>query len=140
MRTAVLLAAPALLPALGLFLHAPATADDAADAPKDPVVVTSREHPDQVNLNRGGTLVVKLESQPGTGFGWQIAKNDRAILAPEGAPMLEPDKSLPGGTEWQVFRFRAAAAGADDLELNYLRPFDPAKPPAKTFRLRVQVR
>jgi predicted secreted protein len=139
MRIAVTLAAAALLLGCGLALHAVLADDPAAPNPQ-PVVVTSREHPEQVNVNKGGMLYVKLETQPGTGFGWKIAKNDPTVLAPEGVAMLEPDKSLPGGTEWQVFRFHAVAAGADDLEMHYMRAFDPAKPPAKTFRVRVNIR
>jgi predicted secreted protein len=38
-----------------------------------------------------------------------------------------------------VFRFTAEAAGKVDLELIYKRPFEKDKPPARTYKLAVEI-
>ena len=104
------------------------------------VTITVRENKNELMLRKGDTFVIKLERQAGTGFSWQIANNDNAVLKPKGEPSVEKSgDGKPGGTELQVFRFHAKAAGTSDLELHYLRPFDKDKPPARTFKLTLQV-
>lgn len=102
------------------------------------VTVTEKENGAKVKLAKGDTLVVRLEVQSGTAFGWKIAKNDDKVIKPPGKPEIErPDKPKPGGKVTQIFRFSAEASGNCELELHYVRPFDKDKAPAKTFKLSV---
>ena len=119
------------------LLSGPAPADEAKDKT---VTATDKEDKGKVTVPKGGTLVVKLPITTGTGYTWEVAKNDTDRLKLAGKPTMEkPDKPVPGAKTTQVFRFEAAAAGTTELTLEYKRPFEKDKPPAKTYRLTVKV-
>jgi inhibitor of cysteine peptidase len=105
------------------------------------VIVTEKDDKGKVKITIGQFLVVKLEAQPGTGYGWEIAKNDSSKLRPIGKPTYEKkDDDLIGGPETQAFRFRGEVPGTVELELHYRRPFEKATvKPAKVFRVNVVI-
>jgi len=124
------------------------TAESAAfgDKEKDkkgktvPVTVKDRDKEGKVNLARGDTLEVRLPSNRTTGFSWQVAKIEKDRLKSQGKPVYEvPKKPLPGAGGVEVFRFTAEAVGKTELELIYKRPFEKDKPPAKTYKLTVEI-
>ena len=111
----------------------------AGERPHD-VVVTERDADREVSVASGGTLVVRLGAQLGTGYGWQIAENDPSRLKPPGRPELEGSGGAPpGGAQDQVFRFAAMKPGTVRLVLRYARPWEPDAP-AKSFRIDVRIR
>jgi inhibitor of cysteine peptidase len=117
--------------ALALLFGPAARADEAKDKDKA-VTVTDKEDKGKVTVPKGGALVVKLPITTGTGYTWVVAKKAEQ-LKPAGQPTVEkPDKPVPGAKTTQVFRFDAAAAGTSELTLEYKRPFEKDKPPAKT--------
>jgi len=98
----------------------------------------------QVSLQRGQTLVVTLESNPTTGYRWEVADVDTSILeqvgeavftssAKTGSPMVGA-----GGTE--TFRFRAAKTGQTTLTMVYRRSWETGVAPLKTYTLQIMVR
>jgi inhibitor of cysteine peptidase len=104
------------------------------------VTVTEKDGGGKVSLGKGDTLVVRVESQRSTGYIWKIVKNDGAVLKQSGPPEYEKtEKPLPGAKGIEIFRFRAEASGTSELELQYARPFEKDKAPAKTFKLTVKV-
>lgn len=108
---------------------------------QETATVTDSDNGRQVSVARGGTLTVRLEAIPGTGYGWKLVKAAPDQLTPLGESVLETSKEgVPGAREHQVFRFRAQAAGSGVLELHSVRPWEKDVPPAKTYRLEVQVR
>ncbi len=114
--------------------------DGVAGDKKATVTVTQKDDGTKIKLSRGDTLLVKLEMQAGTGFLWEVAKVDKDKLKQEGKHEVEkPDKKVVGGKATQVYRFKAMATGASDLELHYKRPFEKDKPPAKTFKVTVVI-
>lgn len=120
-----------------VLLSGPAPADEAKDKA---VTVTDKEDKGKVTVPKGGTLVVKLPITTGTGFTWVIAKSNPDQLKPIAKATIEkPEQPLPGANAIQVFRFDAASAGTSELTLEYKRPFEKDKPPAKTYRLTVKV-
>ncbi|MGH2360804.1 MAG: protease inhibitor I42 family protein [bacterium] len=105
-------------------------------------VVTMTNHDDgrEVVVPVGGTVVLRLEAVPGTGYGWQITKDPAPHLAPVGQPFFEPSgKVEAGGPEEEVFHFRAVTPGRARLELEYRRPFEKEALPFKTYRIGVRV-
>jgi inhibitor of cysteine peptidase len=104
------------------------------------VTVKDKDKEGKVKLAKGDTLEVRLPSNRTTGFSWQIAKIDKDKLKSQGKPVYEaPKKGLIGAGGTEVFRFTAEAAGKSELELIYKRPFEKDKPPAKTYKLTVEI-
>jgi inhibitor of cysteine peptidase len=104
------------------------------------VTVKAKDKEGKAKLARGDMLEVRLPSNRTTGFGWQLAKYDKDKLKSQGKPEYEkPKKPLPGAGGVEVFRFTAEAAGKTELELVYKRPFEKDKPPARTYKLTVEI-
>ena len=95
----------------------------------------------QVEMERDQELVIKLESNPTTGFSWAVSGVDTAVLQQIGDTEYEPDETgLVGSGGWESCRFEAVAAGQTTLELVYRRPWEEGVPPEQTFTLDVTVR
>jgi inhibitor of cysteine peptidase len=104
------------------------------------VILTDENNGQGVTLNQGKTLQVRLASNPGIGYGWQLVKNNENILQSIGNPVLEPPQNSPeGNTINQVFRFQAESVGTNILELHYQRPREANRTPEKIYRLTVQM-
>lgn len=84
----------------------------------------------QVEVAQGGTLTVKLSSNPSTGFQWteQAQIGDPAVagqtahryMAPEAQGGTPPPLGAPGNEEWT---FSALKAGTTTLSMRYARPW-----------------
>jgi inhibitor of cysteine peptidase len=98
------------------------------------VVATEMNNGKTIAVGKGDSLVISLESNPSTGYVWQVGKNDNAILKPVGQPAFHPstDRML-GASGRQLFKVEAISAGRDALELGYVRPWEQGVAPAKTF-------
>ena len=97
----------------------------------------------QKELARGQTLVVTLDSNRTTGYGWAVADVDAAVLRQVGDSVFQSSNSNPnvvgaGGTE--TFRFEAASAGTTTLKLVYRRSWETGVAPIKTFTVQLVVR
>jgi predicted secreted protein len=53
---------------------------------------------------------------------------------------VQPSPAAGGGSGTRSWRFRATSTGVCEIELHYTRPWESSSEPAKTFRLKVQVR
>ena len=102
--------------------------------------LTQADNGRSVELSPGEVLVLSLESNPTTGYTWEIDKNDSAILQPLGEPGFTPESKAMGAPGQQVFRFKAAAHGQTSLTLIYHRSWEKDVPPAQTFSIEVVVR
>ena len=98
----------------------------------------------QKEIARGQVLFVTLESNPTTGYGWQVAEVDKSILRQVGDPEFKssaqgnPPVVGTGGT--QTFRFESVGAGTTTLKMIYVRPWEKDVPPVKTFTVQITVR
>jgi predicted secreted protein len=133
-RPTLLLAAMLIAAGIGL----PMSVSGAADRV---VAVTENQNGSTVEITRAQKLEVRLPVQGGTGFSWELTR------APGAAVRLASSKVLPGsagarpgGAQIQVLVFAPTAAGADDIELGYRRPWEKASAPARTFVVHVVVR
>ncbi len=75
------------------------------------VTVTDTDNTGEVNLNPGDTLVVRLSSNPSTGYSWSVAQNDASLLRPLGNRYVRSLGKLMGAPGYQVFRFKAVGSG-----------------------------
>lgn len=109
-------------------------------APEEAVVwVTVEQDGTQVNLGRGDFLLVRLESNPSTGYRWEVRNNDAAVLRQLGESQFEASSSAIGAGGTETFSFEAIAEGTSVLVMIYHRSFEEDEEPLDTFRLRVVV-
>jgi inhibitor of cysteine peptidase len=89
-------------------------------------------------------LVLTLESNPTTGFRWEVVEKKDAVLQLVGEAEFkvasELDPPPPGTGDVEIFRFQAVEAGEAGLDLVYHRPCEEGVEPLETFSIQVVVR
>jgi inhibitor of cysteine peptidase len=104
------------------------------------VKLAAEDNGSQVELQRGQTLVITLDSNPTTGYRWEVVASDSPVLRQKGeAEYKAPESSAVGAGGQEVFRFEAASAGEMTLELAYRRSWEDEEP-AERFSVHVIVR
>ena len=103
--------------------------------------ITDADNGKQISIKPGDVVTVTLESNPTTGYSWQVMEIDNAILIQDGDPEYKQSSGSDGlvgagGTE--TFHFRAVGSGNASLELGYMRPWE-SVPPIQTFTIQVVV-
>jgi inhibitor of cysteine peptidase len=111
--------------------------------PGGEVVLGAEDNGTAVKLSAGQELVVTLESNPTTGYRWQVSEVDESVLTQTGeaefqeAPKEGEQMVGVGGTE--TFRF-ASAPGSTTLTLVYHRSWETDVEPEDSFTVEVTVR
>jgi inhibitor of cysteine peptidase len=108
-----------------------------------PAIVDVSAGETRVALRPGQELVVRLRSNPSTGYGWTIARDAAAVLASAAPPAFEADPKAQGrvgagGVE--TFRFTAVAIGREALRFEYRRSWEKHAAPASSAVVDVDVR
>jgi inhibitor of cysteine peptidase len=124
---------------LGLALVAALVAcgsdDDAGGARQ---VLDSGDVGTEITVGVGEQFEVRLESNPTTGYAWQVVEQPDAIELVS-SEFEAPDTSLVGAGGIEVFVFEGASAGSGALRLEYVRSFENPPVPAETAEFQVQV-
>ncbi len=131
--------------ALGAFLVVLSSACGGVTGPSPApasVAVTEAQNGTSVVLARGGTLTVRLSSNPATGYSWVIGTAPSEVLLASGSGLQWPADGVdarPGapGTAW--WTFVAASTGSTSFSLRYIQPWQP-QAAADGFVLHVSVR
>lgn len=129
------LAAILLLGACSAASH-PSTPDDSASQK----TIGEQENGSTVALQAGGELDITLDANATTGYRWEIAADDAAVVKPMGEPEYKPQGTGLGAGGKTTFHFEAVAPGQTVVKLIYHRPFEQGVPPAKTFQVNVIVK
>jgi inhibitor of cysteine peptidase len=105
------------------------------------VRVTIKENGTTVTLRSGDVLEVALPATLGTGYSWKVANSAANVLKAQGKPEAGSAEtaSKAGQPENQVFLFNTLAKGTGQLEMQYQRPWEKDRKPAKTFSLTIKV-
>jgi len=107
------------------------------------VNVDEKDADSQVELEQEQILVVTLESNPTTGYRWEVVETQESILEQMGEAEFKPSETgeppLVGAGGWEIFRFKAISAGRMTLQLVYHRPWEEGVEPVKTFSIQVVV-
>jgi inhibitor of cysteine peptidase len=86
----------------------------------------------------GELLEIALPESPSTGYGWQLRAAETAHYVLRG----DTYEGLPGGIgqggthRWQ---FAALQPGLDTIALEYRRPWETSRPPARTYTVTLQI-
>jgi predicted secreted protein len=106
----------------------------------DPIVLTPEASGREIELRKDQLLVVRLSSNPSTGFRWALTDSTEKVVELQGDSDYVPDSigaSLgSGGTE--IWRFKAIREGEQSLSFVYRRA-DESAPGDKTIALKVKV-
>lgn len=107
------------------------------------VKLTIADNAKTVAVVVGRTIVVSLEGNITTGYGWQTAELTGKAVESLGKPAYATRPHRPGmvgvGGVF-TFKFKAVKPGTANLKLVYVRPWEKGKPPEKTFVATVNVR
>lgn len=94
-------------------------------------------------VKRGDTIAVHLDSNPTTGYRWELTRLAGSSVVQVGLPDFQPETAagVPkvGASGHTTFRFRAMQPGTSSIDLAYRRPFEPGVPPARTMRFEIAV-
>lgn len=115
-------------------LAAVALSDDDAATPQS---FTAADSGASITLAPGESFTVVLTGNPTTGYAWEVADLDTAVLAGD-EPAYEVGSDLMGAGGTYTWTFTAVAAGETQLELVYHRPWEQVDP-LETFTLEVVV-
>jgi len=107
------------------------------------VDVNEKDDGGQVVLEQGQILVVTLESNPSTGYRWEVVEDPNSILEQVGEVEFVPseqDEEIVGAGGWEIFRFKGVSTGQEILKLVYHRSWETDVEPVNTFSIEVVVR
>ena len=92
-----------------------------------------------IHLKPRAALVVHLQSNPSTGYQWQVVKGGAPVLRLRSHTYVAPRTNRLGAAGTYFVRFTAARTGVAKVKLVYVRHTHPATPPARTYTLTVVV-
>ena len=106
------------------------------------VKMVDSDNGERVELKTGELLIVTLESNPSTGYAWEVSQTDETILMQKGKAefqqVTQPEGLVgAGGTE--AFRFEAVGVGQVTLMLVYHRSWEENVEPLQTYTLQIVV-
>lgn len=107
--------------------------------PPEPLSVTDANSGESVALARNQQLVVRLPSNPTTGYRWALAQQSTPMLEPEGAPTFEKGTGAAGAGGTETWRFAPTQAGEGTLRLEYRRLWEADAAPARVVSIKVTV-
>ncbi len=91
----------------------------------EPVELDSNDSGSELKLNVGDEFFVELESNPSTGYSWELFDSTSIPMVQlRSSVYVAPDSDLVGVAGTQTFRFEAVEFGAGVVRLEYIRTFD----------------
>jgi inhibitor of cysteine peptidase len=93
-----------------------------------------------VVLEKGQTMVLKLGSNPTTGYNWEITELDTTVLQQVGEVDYRSDSMLIGSGGINTWTFEAVGSGVTQLQLVNHRSWEKDTPPLDTFDLEIVVK
>ena len=81
-----------------------------------------------IMVKAGQIFTIRMESNPTTGYGWQLSKTlDNKISLVTNA-YIPPDSKLCGAGGHEVWTFKAVGEGQMEISMNYVRPWEKDQP------------
>ncbi len=127
-------------PSLLMLLTGVVLFSAASCGPIGEVRIGDTDNGSQVALEVKQTLVLSLPSNPTTGYQWEIAGLDKAILKETDHEYQADQPAQIGSGGKEVWRFQALKSGTTRLRLEYSRPWEEHVEPIQTFSVEVVVR
>lgn len=112
-----------------------------APAPQE-VSVDASYSGKEVELGVGGSLTVALESNPSTGYEWELTEvGDETVLQKVDQRYEPPeDGGMVGAPGKEIWTFKALKKGQSSISMEYSQPWEGGTKAAETFKLTVLVK
>ncbi|MDD5678128.1 MAG: protease inhibitor I42 family protein [Kiritimatiellae bacterium] len=96
---------------------------------------------EMIAVTTGRSFAIRLQSNPTTGYGWQLAKPlDNRIVVLVTNNYIHPDTKLVGSGGHEVWVFKAVGPGPAEISMQYVRFWEKGRPPAETNVFKVVVK
>ena len=103
---------------------------------KGQTLLTGSDNGSIIELSPGDTVAITLDSNPTTGYSWQVVQMDGRLLQLQGEPEYQANSEgdrLVGAPGTETYAFQALGTGQTTLVLGYFRPWEETVPPVETF-------
>ena len=81
-----------------------------------------------IKVKAGQIFAVRMESNPTTGYGWQLSKDlDNKIILVTNA-FIPPNSRLCGAGGHEMWTFKAVGEGQMEISMKYVRPWEKDQP------------
>ena len=113
-------------------------APPATAAPNPNEIRLTEEDNDRLaEIGEDQVLVISLESNPSTGYSWEVAAINEDVLHQVGETEFEQLSPLLGAPEKQILRFKSTGTGQSTLRLVYHRSWEKGVKPSREFSVQV---
>lgn len=123
-------------------VSSPTEDGDAADELRS-LSITDADNNKTVTLAKGQSILVKLSSNPSTGYGWSVSSTDRTFGYPAAEKFFPAGSGAVGSGGIQRFTWKTNSplnmAGSHTVKLDYKRSWETNVAPAKTFTFTVKI-
>ena len=94
-----------------------------------------------IELVKPQSLIVRLDSNPSTGYGWGEAEISNAdIVAQASRDFVEPNANVVGASGTDVWVFDSLKAGTATIKMSYSRPWEGGEKDEFTVTINVTVK
>ncbi len=104
------------------------------------VKISADDNGQTIELTSGQKLVLSLESNPTTGFDWEVSEIDEAVIKQSGESEFKSESDLLGAGGVRTFTFEAVEEGTSTLKLVYHRSWEKDIPPEQEFTVTINVK
>ncbi len=87
---------------------------------------------EKINVKSGKTFSISLDSNPTTGYHWELEKAiDRKLVKLQKTEYIAPETNMAGAGGKEIFVFKALKPGSTTICLKYVRPWEEGIKPVK---------
>jgi len=81
-----------------------------------------------IKVKAGQKFIIRMESNPTTGYSWQLSKDLDNIIVLVNNTFIPPDSKLCGAGGHELWTFKAIEPGQTNIIIKYVRPWEKNQP------------
>lgn len=93
-----------------------------------------------LQIEVGDKIYVKLCSNPSTGFKWSYKMSGDNVVKEEGYDFEDPDSNVVGSAGKEVWTFEGASTGNAEISMSYSQPWEGGTKNEWTYKITVEVK
>ena len=116
----------------------------AAEGETEQIDLDASHNGQEIEVAVGDLLVITLESNPTTGFGWQLSEpideDLLALIESRYEPSENVEQGMVGAGGTEVWTFEALTTGVTKISMEYSRPWEGGEKAVQTFEVAVTIK